>query len=615
MLSRAMRLSRGFGHLLNKVTDLPPHWLRPLDHAMLALLVPLAVAILISGLDDLTIDLAWLADWLHRKIRPRADLFPPGARQLDTAPVRRIAILVPLWQEHGVIAHMLEHNLAAVRYSEYHIFAGAYPNDDRTQEAIRGVAARFHNVHLALCPHDGPTSKADCLNWIFQHVLVDEERRGERFDLIVTHDAEDMIHPDELRWINLYSARYDFIQTPVLALPTPIYAITHGVYCDEFAEYHTRDMVVRPMLGGFVPGAGVGTGYRRDALERLAAACSNRLFEPEALTEDYENGLKMFRLGCSQAFVPPLRSADGSFLATREYFPQSWRAALRQRTRWVMGIALQGWQRNGWGENRGEIYWMWRDRKGLLANPLGLAANVVFVYGLATGMWARVPAYAAHLVFFTLALQVVRIGVRMACAGRIYGLRFALGVPIRAIYANALNSAATVQAVARYAIARARGLPLRWLKTDHAFPTRAALLDQKRKLGEILVSAGRLTAAQLQRALDTQPAGLRIGEHLARIGILDYAAIYESLSLQQGLPIARVAAAEVSLHVARAFPRHAVDRWRVLPFRVVDGSLYLASPELPSPQMTADLRSFTALEMRFHLIAPAEFEKLAEALL
>ena len=218
-----------------------PQWARPLDHAMLQLLVPLAIAILISGLDDLTIDLAWMVQWLHRKLRPRADLFPPGARQLDSAPRRRIAILVPLWHEHQVIARMLEHTLAAVRYPEYHIFAGAYPNDPQTQEAIRGVAARFENVHLALCPHDGPTSKADCLNWIFQHVLLDEERRGERFELIVTHDAEDLIHPDELRWINLYSARYDFIQTPVLALPTPLRALTHGVYCDEFAEIsHAR---------------------------------------------------------------------------------------------------------------------------------------------------------------------------------------------------------------------------------------------------------------------------------------------------------------------------------------------------------------------------------------
>ena len=110
----------------------------------------------------------------------------------------------------------------------------------------------------------------------------------------MTHDAEDLIHPEELRWINYYAARFDFIQTPVLALRTPFFALTHGVYCDEFAEYHTRDMAVRPLLGGFVPSSGVGTGYRRDALDKLARSAANKIFEPEALTEDYENGLRLF---------------------------------------------------------------------------------------------------------------------------------------------------------------------------------------------------------------------------------------------------------------------------------------------------------------------------------
>ena len=183
---------------------------------------------------------------------------------------RPIAILVPLWQEHAVIARMLEHNLGAIRYPSYHIFAGIYANDALTEEAVASISTRFSNVHLAVCPHDGPTSKADCLNWIYQHVGLYEEQNAIAFDIIVTHDAEDLIHPEELRWINYYAARFDFIQTPVLALRTPFFALTHGVYCDEFAEYHTRDMAVRPLLGGFVPSSGVGTGYRRDALEKLA---------------------------------------------------------------------------------------------------------------------------------------------------------------------------------------------------------------------------------------------------------------------------------------------------------------------------------------------------------
>jgi len=580
------------------------------------MLAPLAFAILVSGLDDLVIDAAWACSWIRGKWKPEARMFPPGPRQLESAPQRAIAIIVPLWHEHEVIARMLEHNLASIRYPDYHFFAGAYPNDDLTQDAVRSVADRFPNVHMALCPHDGPTSKADCLNWVYQRLILHEEQTGTHFDIIVTHDAEDMIHPEELRWINYYAARFDFIQTPVLALHTPLFALTHGVYCDEFAEYHTRDMPVRPLLGGFVPSSGVGTGYRRDALDKLARSAANKIFEPEALTEDYENGLRLYRLGCSQTFVPlvhPLGSKD--FVATREFFPQSWTSAMRQRTRWVMGIALQTWERHGWKGKPGEVYWLWRDRKGLLANPLSLLANLIFVYGLATEIWKRTTPLSVELCWLTFSIQSVRLAVRMACVARVYGMLFALGVPVRAVYANALNAAATFNAVGRYAIARAQKRPLKWLKTDHTYPNRAALLAHKRRLGEILVASGALSARGLKEALETQQPGLLLGQHLVATGQLSEESLYEALSFQQGLPIGHVEAEQVPRHISRALPEHVVREWGVLPFRVTEGSLFLASAKLPTPAMNATLRSFTALEIRFHLVTPAKFENLTASLL
>jgi bacteriophage N4 adsorption protein B len=587
------------------------------DRVVLAILGPLATAILISGLDDLVVDLAWAWTWLKSALRPAASVFPPGPRQLENAPQQRIAILVPLWHEHQVVGRMLEHNLAAIRYPDYHFLAGCYPNDVETQQAVQAVAERFPHVHLALCPHPGPTSKADCLNWIYQHLLLLEERSGELFDIVVIHDAEDLVHPEELRWINYYAARYDFVQTPVLALATPLRKLTHGVYCDEFAENHSRDMTVRAVLGGFVPSCGVGTGYRRDALERLARASSNRLFEPEALTEDYENGLRLFRLGCSQAFVPISKSSRGGrdFVVTREFFPASWNAALRQRTRWVTGIALQGWQRFGWSGKPGEVYWLWRDRKGLIANPLSLAANLVFVYGAATAMWMRVSPWQARLAMATLALQIIRTGLRILCVGRIYGWVFALGVPVRAVYANALNTAATVQAVARYTWARVRGQPLKWLKTEHAYPARAALLAQKRKLGEILVSTGAVPAAELASALAERTPGMRLGEYLVDSRRLPIEELYQALSFQQGLPLAQIEPESVPWPVAHALPEHAVRQWQVLPFRVAEQNLFVASPEAPGPEMTRALKAFTSLEIRFHLVTPAEFERLSKALI
>src|ERR1043166_4823996 len=65
---------------------------------------------------------------------------------------------------------------------------------------------------------------------------------------------------------------YDTVQIPVLALPTAFAQFTHGVYCDEFAEFQFKDMPARELLGGFLPSAGVGTGFSRRALDRLPAA-------------------------------------------------------------------------------------------------------------------------------------------------------------------------------------------------------------------------------------------------------------------------------------------------------------------------------------------------------
>jgi hypothetical protein len=214
-----------------------------------------------------------------------------------------------------------------------------------------------------------------------------------------------------------------------------------------------------------------------------------------------------------------------------------------------------------------------------------------------------------------MALQIVRIGFRGLCVGRIYGFVFALGVPVRAVYANALNTAATAQAVSRYTWARMRGKPLKWLKTEHAYPARAALLGQKRKLGEILVSSGSVPAAELALALAERTPGMRLGEYLVSARKLEIEALYRALSFQQGLPLAQVEPDAVPWPVAHALPERAIRQWQVLPFRIAERNLFVASPEAPGTATVEALRAFTSLEIRFHLVTPAEFERLSKALI
>jgi adsorption protein B len=570
--------------------------------------VPLAIAILISGLDDLVVDLVWLWAWLHRRSAK------PDASEPKNAPEKRIAIFVPLWREHAVIERMLDHNLAAIHYQNYDFYVGGYRNDEPTLNAVRQVEARSPRVHLAVCPHDGPTSKADCLNWIYQRMLLDEEHHGIHFDIVATHDAEDMIHPESLQVMNRHADSFDMVQVPVLPLRTPALEMVHGIYCDEFAEFQIKDMLVRRIMGSFTPSSGVGTAYSRRGLEKLAASASNRVFEPDCLTEDYENGMRLHRLGCPQIFIPLKARADEA-IATREFFPRTLRAAIRQRTRWVTGIALQSWERHGWTGSAGQKYWFWRDRKGLLGNPLSLAANLLFLYGLAAFRWLP----AAHsldirLVVATFALLLYRTAVRAVCVGRLYGVAFALTVPLRAMYANFINSMASSLAVYRFARAKIRREPLVWVKTEHKYPSRSTLLAHKRKLGEVLLGSGYLNDVQLEEALATKPPELRLGEYLIMRGLLTEEEVYEALSLQQGLPAGPIDRDDIAPNAARALPRHVIRNWRVLPFRIASGSLHLATPDIPTDEMTRELRGFTNLEVRFQLITTENFERLLELL-
>ncbi|HTQ55572.1 MAG TPA: glycosyl transferase family protein [Bryobacteraceae bacterium] len=591
-----------------------------LDSWIAAWLVPLAVYVLVSGLDDLFLDAAFVYRWLvlHLFGRP---WFPwPKPSEVDAAPRQRIAVFVPLWREHGVIASMLERNIPATVYHAAEFFVGAYPNDPETVAVVREAVRRFPRVHLALCPHDGPTSKADCLNWVYQNMLAYEERHGVRFDVVVTHDAEDVIHPAALRWINYFTGRFDMVQVPVLPMATPLRQWVHGLYCDEFAEFQTKDIPVRQMWGSFLPGNGVGTGFSRCVLEKLAAAYSNRVFDPECLTEDYENGWRIHAMGCPQVFVPLRREGDG-LLATREYFPHSFRTAVRQRARWVMGIVLQSWERRGWRAPARQLYWLWRDRKGIIGNLLTPVLNLLFVYGAATWGESRLTGHAwvfgfkhpalTALFSTTFVLSAFQMGVRALCSRRIYGWRFAMGVPVRALIGNWLNCAATLRALWLFGVAKLRRRPLVWIKTEHAYPSAAALAAEIRPLGQILVGSQFVMQADVEEALAFKPAGERIGEYLVRAGKISEADLYLALSLQRNLPLGKPRQSEISEPATRTLPAEVSRRWRVLPFRVVEGQLFVAGSELPCEEMAQELRRFSKLEMRFHLVTPTEFEELA----
>jgi len=579
-----------------------------------AFLALLAIILLISGIDDLVpilicVRAAFVPSRHAPQIPPRAPL------------QRRIAVFVPCWQEFDVIGHMLRHNIAGIKYRNFDFFVGTYPNDPATIAEVKKVVASFENVHLAMCSRPGPTCKADCLNSIYARMEQFEAERGISFDTVLLHDAEDVIHPDALDVVNRARAAYDMVQVPVLPLPTGFAEFTHGIYCDEFAEFQNIDMRARGLSGSFIPSNGVGTGFSRDVLATLARERAGAVFDPGTLTEDYEIGVRIHAAGHSQIFAP-LRRDGNTWVATREYFPRNVRAAVRQRTRWVTGISLQCWQRVGWQGGWPTRYWFWRDRKGLLSNVLSLLANAVSLAGgadLAASALARRPwtlgatsPTVIKLCVLTMLLTLFRLSLRTACVARIYGPLFAAGVPLRAIYANFVNCGASVRAITTYVSARLQGRNLAWQKTAHTYPAGPMPAFHRRDLLEILCDSGCLSVEQASALRDGIPPQVEPAAYLLENGLVSEDALCLALSIQGGVQAVRVNLELVKQQVVRSLPNYIEERYGLVPFDMNSGRLALAGWLVPSNEVFDELKALTNLDVEFQLVRSSDYAALRE---
>ena len=449
-------------------------WLTLFQHEMLLFA---GVFFLIGALDDLAVDLTWL--WL--KVSGRAstqkisrDTF---VQQTLNAPV---AVFIPTWQEAAVIGATIKHALLSWPQRDLRLYVGCYRNDPATMEAAIGIATKFgrgsdHRLRIVILDRDGPSTKADCLNRLHQAMRDDERRSGELFGAVVFHDAEDMVDPAALGLLDAAIASgADFVQLPVEPVVQPASPMLGSHYCEEFAEAHGKAMVVRSALGAAVPAAGVGCAISRRALHQLSRSrVDGSPFDPDSLTDDYELGLAVAEMGWVSRFLR-VRGEDGTLVATRAYFPSRLDHVVRQKTRWVHGICLQGWDRTGWSGGFIETWMRARDRRGpltalvLLVGYSLLALTMLLWVASQTGLAPQTPMspLLKLLLAANLAAFVWRAGWRFAFTARNYGWAEGIKAVLRIPVANVIAIMSGRRAVSAY-IATLRGERATWDKTPH----------------------------------------------------------------------------------------------------------------------------------------------------
>ena len=429
---------------------------------------------LLFAINDLLVDLIYFGRLLWR----RATIYSRYPRAFASYYVFNkdpglIAILVPAWDESAVIASMLKATLSRLDFDDYRIFVGHYRNDPATAAAIASVADE--RIEAVRVDADGPTTKADCLNHLYDALIAFEMEGGRSAKAVVLHDAEDVVHRYELRIFDGLIDRAAVIQLPVLPLPDRESRWISGHYCDEFAEAHIKELVVREAVGAAIPLAGVGCAIARRPLAQLAAMQDGKPFAGNSMTEDYEVGLRIGALGLKTMFVRiPAQPGERGVVASRGHFPATIGTAVRQKARWLGGIALAGWDRLGWNGGIGERWMRMRDRRGPLAALLLLGAyGAAFLWSqiwlaeaLGAPIHARLDPTLVTLLTINAWLLAWRVLMRACFTASAYGFGEGLLSIPRLVIGNVIAMLAAARAVSVHLGGGAR----RWDKTRHIFP-------------------------------------------------------------------------------------------------------------------------------------------------
>lgn len=222
------------------------------------------ILLAISGIDDLYLDM------LYGLMRRRHKSIQPDISRMHDKREKPIAIMLGAWNESGVIGRTLSFAISNLKYTNYRIFVGVYPNDLKTIRTVKGISKNDKRVKVCINPTEGPTTKADNLNSIYAALCEYEKKYGE-FEIIIVHDAEDFIHPFSMKLYNylIGYCGYHGVQIPVVPIKSKLGNIYHRTYCDAFAEIHTKDMIVRQSMGTFIPYSGTGMGFHRKTMYYL----------------------------------------------------------------------------------------------------------------------------------------------------------------------------------------------------------------------------------------------------------------------------------------------------------------------------------------------------------
>lgn len=203
------------------------------------------------------------------------------------------------------------------------------------------------------------------------------------------------------------------------------------------------------------------------------------LFNDVNLTEDYELGFRFYQLGFKTGFfnVKLDRDDEASRIATAEFFPNTFWASVKQRSRWVAGIVFQNWKAHKWSGNLSTKYFLFRDRKSIFSFVSAFLSNIVILYFIFAILskvfgWGLVTSLVGHssvlwwLMIANLFFMISRLSHRFVFTYNWYGFKYAFFSVFRLPLDTVINFFAIARSINVYKNTKSQTKVV-WDSTSH----------------------------------------------------------------------------------------------------------------------------------------------------
>ena len=385
-------------------------------------------------------------------------------------------------------------------------------------------------------------------------------------------------------------------------------------------------MVGRSSTGAFIPSAGTGFALSRKTIDSFE---TDEILPEDSLTEDYRLSLSLYEKGLAMRYVLdsiPRISHNNKiifdYVSTRSMFPATFKAAVKQKTRWILGITMQSVKlKDVFSKNRFTLigrYSIYRDLKPKIGNLLTVVGYPVFVYFIVSLFVPLTPIYPIfsfswYLCLIVTIMMIERQIFRAVAIYNVYGFKSVFFacllppvLPLRIVWGNLINFTATINAYKQSLLGEkgkkrinSKKKTFVWNKTDHTFLPKEVLSRYHRIFGDILIEKGIINPETLKEVLKDKPANIKIGNFLLNKHIITNKQFLEVLSYIKGIQFVNMgdfSLYDLSLFTS-IFDKDLLEELMILPILLYDDSYVIAYCEKSPDNAQTILREKTGIKI------------------